>query len=62
MNCVCPHCDTELELVDVESFQPEPDAEYMNIYYSYSCPTCGREYHSVTNYQKSFSTDIYEKE
>ena len=57
---VCPVCDAELELVEIESFQDLPDSNTMTEFNSYTCPCCGRSYTNETIYTFKEETPLKE--
>lgn len=60
MDYICPHCDTELELVEVETYQDFGGSSTMTQFNTWHCPTCGRTYQNEVNYIYSDETDIKE--
>lgn len=60
MDYICPHCDTELELTEVETYQPFGGSSYMTQFNTWHCPTCGRAYQNEVNYTYRDETPIKE--
>lgn len=59
---LCPHCGEELELEDVEFYQPYPSSTFLDAYYHYKCPVCGKTYQSHIEYTHHFESPIKENE
>jgi len=57
---VCPVCDAELELIEVESFQDLPDSNTLTEFNSYACPCCGRKYRNEVVYSFKEETPLQE--
>lgn len=62
MDYVCPHCDTELELVEVETYQDFGGSSIMTQFNTWHCPECGRTYQNETNYTYVDETELKEME
>lgn len=60
MDYICPHCDTALELVEVETYQNFCSSSIMTQFNTWHCPACGRTYQNEVNYIYSDATDIKE--
>lgn len=60
MDYICPHCDTELELVEIETYQPFGGASFMTQFNTWHCPTCDRTYQNEVNYTYRDETPIKE--
>jgi len=60
MDYICPHCDTELELVEVETYQDFGGSSTMTQFNTWHCPTCGRTYQNEVNYSYTDETELKE--
>lgn len=60
MEYICNHCDTELELDNVESEQPYAGSNQFIEYYTYVCPKCGRRYQNSALYTFTRETELFE--
>lgn len=60
MDYICPHCDTELELTEVETYQDYSGSHTLTEYNIWYCPTCGRTYQNETEYVFVKETELKE--
>jgi len=60
MDYICPNCDTELELTEVETYQDYSGSRTLTEYNTWHCPACGRTYQNETNYVYVDETELKE--
>jgi len=60
MDYICPHCDTELELVEVETYQDYSSSCELTEYNTWCCPNCGRKYQNEVGYTFVEETELKE--
>ena len=60
MDYICPHCDTELELVEVETYQDCSGSHTLTEFNTWCCPNCGRKYQNQDEYAFIEETELKE--
>lgn len=55
-NPICPHCGCNCDISDNELWHLLEEGDH-----DIECPSCGKEFHVVTNVAYSFSTDEQEE-
>lgn len=60
MDYICPHCDTELELTDVETYQDCSGSYALTEFNTWCCPNCGRTYQNQDKYVFVRETELKE--
>lgn len=60
MDYICPHCDTELELVEVETYQDCSGSHTLTEFNTWCCPNCGRKYQNQDEYIFVEETELKE--
>lgn len=60
MDYICPHCDTKLELTEVETYQDYSGSHTLTEYNTWYCPNCGRKYQNQDEYVFIEETELKE--
>lgn len=47
---ICPNCDNEIELAEVETYQDDAGARTLTEYNTWYCPHCGKSFSNYTIY------------